>query len=173
MLLEPKFALRQWRVVNDLANGPESWGIGDYKPLIDQLTKLKFNRLFVSTYPWQSFLDLKQGNIERKEAFLWYGLHYPITDDMPGRHLFGQQAEWWNPDFPRGADYRTFVEAGQRHVRAIISHAKSRGFDIGMPVSITEFPREFAPLLKDYGKIYGNLGNLTITPGPLLPVERS
>jgi hypothetical protein len=171
VLLEPKFVVRQWRVINDLADGPESWGINDYKPLLDQLAKLKFNRLLVSIYPWQPFLDLKQGNIERKQAWLWYDLHYPITDDMPGRQLFGKQTEWWNPDLPRGADYRTFVDAGIRHVRTLIAYAKSRGFEIGISVSIAEFPKEFAPLLKDYRAIYSSLGNLTVTPGPLQPVD--
>ena len=35
--MEPVLSIRQWRVINDFACGPESWGIGDYRPVLDQL----------------------------------------------------------------------------------------------------------------------------------------
>jgi hypothetical protein len=44
-VLEPLLPVRTWRVINDFACGPESWGMSDYRPVIDQLAKLKFNRL--------------------------------------------------------------------------------------------------------------------------------
>ena len=31
--MEPEFPIRQWRVVNDFACGPESWGIADYRQI--------------------------------------------------------------------------------------------------------------------------------------------
>ena len=171
VVLEPKLTVRQWRVVNDFACGPESWGIKDYRPLLDQLAKLKFNRLNVSIYPWQPFLDLKYGGVERKQAWLWYDFHYPITKDMPARHLFDHRAEFWNPDLPIKAGYREFAQAGRQHLRTVLRYAKQRGFDIGMTASIGEFPREFAKLLKDHRKIYASLGNLTINPGPQQPMD--
>jgi hypothetical protein len=171
VVMEPKFAARGWRVVNDLADGPEGWGINDYKPVIDQLAKLKFNRIFAAVYPWQPFIDLKYGNIQRKNAYSWYNLHYPITDDMPGRELFGNQTEFWNPDLPRSVDYDASIKAGQQHLRSIFKYAKSRGFEIGMSASIGEFPKEFAPLLKDYRTMYAGLGNLDVTPGPKQPID--
>ena len=48
-MLEPGLAVRQWRVVNDFANGPESWGMVDYRPVLDQLAKLKFNRILIAS----------------------------------------------------------------------------------------------------------------------------
>ena len=171
VVLEPVLPVRQWRVINDFACGPECWGIADYQTVLDQLAKLKFNRIYVAIYAWQPFLDLRHGQIERKKAWLWYDFHYPLTDDMPGRSLFDNRAEFWNPDLPIGASYREFSDAGQRHVHAIMDHAKSRGFEIGMTANIAEFPREFAPLLQDYRTIYSSLGNLTITPGPKQPMD--
>jgi len=171
VVLEPKLPIRQWRVINDFACGPESWGIADYRRVLDQLAKLKFNRIYVSIYAWQPFLDLRHGGIQRKEAWLWYDFHYPLTVDMPGRSLFDNRAEFWNPDLPVGATYRKFADAGQRHVNAIMNHAKSRGFEVAMVANVAEFPREFAPLLKDYRKIYPSLGNLTVTPGPDQPMD--
>ena len=159
VVLEPKLPIRQWRVINDFACGPESWGIADYRRVLDQLAKLKFNRIYVSIYAWQPFLDLRHGGIQRKEAWLWYDFHYPLTADMPGRSLFDNRAEFWNPDLPLGATYRKFADAGQRHVNAIMNHAKSRGFEVAMVANVAEFPREFAPLLKDYRKIYPSMGH--------------
>jgi len=171
VVLEPKLTVRQWRVVNDFACGPESWGIKDYRPLLNQLAKLKFNRLNVSIYPWQPFLDLKYGGVQRKQAWLWYDFHYPITKNMPARRLFGNRSEFWNPDLPINASYQDFARAGRKHLRSILQHAKKRGFQIGMTASIGEFPREFARLLKDHRKIYASLGNLTINPGPKQPMD--
>ena len=39
---EPILRVRQWRVINEHAMGPVSWGIADYRPVLDQLAKLKF-----------------------------------------------------------------------------------------------------------------------------------
>ncbi len=101
VVLEPSLRVRQWRTINDFACGPESWGLDEHRRVIDQLAKLRFNRIFVSVWAYQPFLDLKVKGIERKSASLWYDFHYPITDDMPGRHIFGKEPEFWNPDLPR------------------------------------------------------------------------
>ncbi|NSW58000.1 MAG: hypothetical protein HPY44_18500 [Armatimonadetes bacterium] len=162
--LEPSLSVRQWRVVNDFAMGPESWGIADYRPVLDQLAKMKFNRIFVSLYTYQPFLDIEAGGIRRTRASLWYDFRYPITDDMPGRFLFGDETEFWNPDLPRGADYEAFAEAGQRHVRAIMDYARSRGMDVVVSATLTEFPPEFEPLLPGAEKVH-QLAEMGIVPG--------
>jgi hypothetical protein len=46
---EPLLRIRQWRVLNEHAMGPISWGIADYRPLLDQLAKLRFNRVLLYT----------------------------------------------------------------------------------------------------------------------------
>ena len=110
--MEPVLPIRQWRVINDFACGPESWGMADYRMLIDQLAKLKFNRIFISIWPWQPFLHYEVRGVQRQSATLWFDFHYPITDDMVGRHLFGDEVEFWNPDLPRDASYQAFRTAG-------------------------------------------------------------
>jgi hypothetical protein len=87
--LEPKLAIRQWRVVNEHAIGPVSWGLADYRPVLDQLAKLKFNRLFVYIWPLSPFVHYEAGGIARHSATLFFGFHFPITPDMPGRHRLG------------------------------------------------------------------------------------
>ena len=171
LVLEPNLRVRQWRTVNDFACGPESWGLEEHRRVIDQLAKLKFNRIFVNIYPYQPFLDLETQGIRRRTAALWYDFRYPITDDMPGRRLFGSEPEFWNPDLPqRGAGYDAFARAGERLVQGIFSHAKRRGMQTAINANVMEFPAEFAPRLTDSEKV-NQLGAMWIVPGPKTGVD--
>jgi len=170
VVLEPNLRIRQWRTVNDFACGPESWGLAEHRRVLDQVSKLRFNRVFVSVWPYQPFLDLEVKGVRRQSACLWYGFRYPITDDMPGRRLFGSEPEFWNPDLPRGASYPEFVAAGQRLVKGILAHAKRRGMQCAMSVHLTDYPPEFAPLLNDTQKVH-QLGAMSVVPGPKTAVE--
>jgi len=165
LVLEPKLRIRQWRVVNDFAMGPESWGMADYRPVLDQLAKLRFNRIFVSIWPYQPFLQFEASGVKRSSAALWFNYHYPITDDMPGRRLFGEAAEFWNPDLPRGAGYEAMSAAGERLLHQLMEHAHRRGMECVITATLTEFPPEFAPLLGNPQKVH-QLGEMTIVPGP-------
>jgi len=161
---EPLLRVRWWRVINDFAMGPESWGMADYRPVLDQLAKLKFNRIGLSTWPWQPFLHLEIKGIKRKSATLWFDFHYPITDDMPGREIFGDEEEFWNPDLPRGASYEEFAAAGEHLCHELIAYAKSRGMQASFSASVMDFPEEFRPIIPD-AQTAQQLGNLTVGPG--------
>ena len=163
LVMEPTLPVRQWRVINDFACGPESWGMADYRPVLDQLAKLKFNRLLLSVWPWQPFLHYEVKGVKRESATLWFDFHYPITDDMVGRHLFGDADEFWNPDLPRGVSYEEFTVAGEQLVHNLIDHAHRRGMECVIVATLTEFPPEFAPLLKDAQEVH-QLAELTIVP---------
>ena len=113
-VFEPAFRARWFKTMGDFAMGTEGWGMADYRPLVDQLAKLKFNRIRVGSSPSQPFLDLKAGGLKKQFATLWYGYRYPITADMPGRRLFGSQTEFWNPDLPLpAAGYEKLAAAGK------------------------------------------------------------
>ena len=162
-VVEPTLPVRQWRVINDFACGPEAWGMADYRPVLDQLAKLKFNRILLSVWPWQPFLHYEVEGIKRESATLWFDFHYPIADDMVGRHLFGDEEEFWNPDLPRGASYEEFTAAGEQLVHNLIDYAHQRGMECVIVATLTEFPPEFAPLLKDTQEVH-QLAELTIVP---------
>ena len=170
IVLEPALRVRQWRVLNDFANGPESWGMADYRPVLDQLAKMKFTRIHVSIWPWQPFLDYEIRGIKRRSAWLWYDYHYPITPDMVGRSLFGSEKEFWNPDLPFNAGYDALTAAGVRLVHNLIAYAHERGMEAAITATLTEFPPEFAPLLKTSIKVH-QLGELDIVPGPQTDVD--
>ena len=170
VVLEPKLRVRQWRVINDFACGPESWGMADYRPVLDQLAKLKFNRVFLSVWTYQPFLHFEHKGVKRQSAWLWFKYRYPITDDMIGRQLFDNRPEFWNPDLPHGAGYEELAAAGERLVHELMAHAHGRGMQCVMTANPLEYPTEFAPLLADSQPIR-QLGGETIVPGPKLPPD--
>ena len=170
LVMEPKLPVRQWRVVNDFACGPESWGMADYRPVLDQLAKLKFNRILVSLWPWQPFLHWECKGVARRSAWLWFDYHYPLTDDMVGRDLFGEAEEFWNPDLPRGASYEKFMAAGERLIHELMAYAHGRGMECVITAHVTEFPPEFAELLPHHQKVH-QLAELTVVPTAETPVN--
>lgn len=162
---EPSLRVRQWRVVNEHAMGPVSWGIADYRPVIDQLAKLKFNRLLIYIWPGQPFLPLEFKGIKQTSGTLFFGNRFPIRDGMIGRSLFGDEKEFWNLDLPLPGDPQQLSDAAVKHIRALIAYAHERGLECVMPASLTEFPREFKPVLAHLHPVDMN-GTPTIGPGP-------
>ncbi|MFH1007771.1 MAG: hypothetical protein V1800_09750 [Candidatus Latescibacterota bacterium] len=164
VVIEPTLPVRYGWGIIDFAGGYESWGMRDYRPVIDQLAKLKINRLLIVVFAWQPFLDYEVSGIKRESAWLWYDYHYPITADMVGRELFGDAREFWNPDLPMDAGYQEFTAAGEQLVHNLIDYAHQRGLECVLQANLLEFPPEFKPLLKGAQKVQ-QLGELTIVPG--------
>jgi hypothetical protein len=166
----PVFPIRQWRVLNEFACGPISWGMADYRSFIDQLAKLKFNRLLLSLWPHHPFADYTARGVRRSSATLFFGCHFAITPDMIGQELFGDAAEFWNPDLPIGAGHADLTAAFESLVHQIIDYGHRRGMDCVLTASVTEFPPEFVGVIAGAQKVY-QLGSLVIGPGPTTPVD--
>lgn len=163
---EPALTVRQWRVANDMAFGPASWGIEQYKPVLDQLPKLRFNRILVQIWPHQPYLRYEFGGIRRTSSAMFFGQRFPFREDMVGRQLFPPHStEFENPDIPVAAGPEQQLDNGIRHIRSIMRYAQGRGLDVTVSATITDFPAEFAPLFKNPQKVK-QLGELTIAPGP-------
>ena len=162
-VFEPAFKARWFKTMGDFAMGMEGWGMADYRPFLDQLAKLKFNRIRIGGCASAPFLDLQLKGVKRQSAVLWYGEHYPITPDMPGRKLFGNATEFWNPDLltPQ-APCDQLVAAGQRHMHELIAYARSRGIDASSVWSLTDFSKDFRSVIPD-AQTVNQLGN---SPSP-------
>ena len=168
--LEPKLRIRQWRVVNEFACGPMSWGLEDYRPVLAQLAKMKFNRLLVVLWPHHPFLDFEYAGIHRSNANIFFGYRFPITEDMPGHSLFGSSKQFWNPDLPENASHSEFTKAGIRHIRGLMHYGRELGMASVIGVSPLEFPPEFAPALNSWQQIH-QLGKLSIIPGEQTTID--
>jgi hypothetical protein len=165
IVIEPNLRVRQWRVINDFACGPESWGMDDYRPVLNQLAKLRFNRINISTWTYQPFLHFEHQGVARRSAWLWFQFKYPITDDMPGRHLFDDSPEFWNPDLPFEASYDQLNAAAEELVHHLMAHAHARGMECMITANLLEYPPEFKEVLPDAREVK-QLGGQTIVPGP-------
>ena len=165
VVMEPVFRIRAHPSIQDFAPSGEAWGMADFRVLIDQLAKLKFNRLNIYTYIYQPFLNLEYKGIKRSSASLWYDFHYPITPDMIGRELFQDRDEFWNPDLLK-TDYDRLMAAGERLVHNLLEYAHRRGMDCDVSAPTNDFPPEFAPLVKGAEK-----SQLAARPGKNTPPD--
>lgn len=167
---EPIFRIRAHPTIQDFAASGESWGFEHFSVLIDQLAKLKFNRICLYAYGWQPFLHWAYKGVERRSATLWYDYRFHITGDMVGRELFGDETEFWNPDLPLTSNYHELVKAGIKLLRRLIDHAKSRGMECVVAAPMTDFPPEFASLLPGAERSH-QLGGVSIVPGKMTRMD--
>ena len=171
VVMEPMFRVRAHPTIQDFADSGEAWGIKDFRPLIDQLAKMKFNRLNIFAFAWQPFLAYQVDGIKRQTATLWYSYHYPITPDMPGRSAFPADAkEFWNPDLAVNGTPDQILQAGITLQQALIDYGHSRGMECAINATVSEYPKEFAPLLGGAVPIR-MLNQLTTTPGPATELD--
>ena len=166
VVMEPIFRVRAHPTIQDFADSGEAWGIKDFRPLIDQLAKMKYNRLNIFAFAWQPYLEYQVDGIKRQTAALWYSYHYPITPDMPGRSAFpADMKEFWNPDLPVNGTPDQILRAGVTLEQALIDYGHSRGMECVVNATVSEYPKEFAPLLGGAVPIH-MLNQLTTTTGP-------
>lgn len=164
ILLEPNLRVRTWRTVNDFPIGPESWGLAEHERVIRQLAKLKFNRLMLSFYPWQPYVDFEFNGVKKQTGVSWFGYRYPVDGDTSGRAAFKGAKVFENPDLAGKNTYADRVAAATQQARGIISTARKLGMGTAIAISPLEFPREFAAALPGSKPLHG-LENLTIGPG--------
>ena len=51
---------------------------------------MKFNRLNLSGFAWQPYLQYEVDGIKRQTVALWYAFHYPITPGYAGPFSFSR-----------------------------------------------------------------------------------
>jgi hypothetical protein len=165
--MEPIFRVRAHGTTNvDFADSGEGWGIKDFRRFIDQLAKMKYNRINIGGFAWQPYLPYEIDGIKRQTVTLWYGFKYPITSDMPGRSVFpADSKEFWNPDLPPDGMPDELLKAGVQLQHELIDYGKSRGMESVTGASVSEYPKEFAPILGGSVPIH-MMSHLTTTPGP-------
>ena len=81
LVQEPELRFRSYRGINDLATSLVFYGMEDYRHLIDQLAKLKFNVLYVQTYPSQPFVHYEFRG--QREDHRGSALRLEATDPCP------------------------------------------------------------------------------------------
>ena len=160
----PNLATRCWRLINDFACGPESWGLEENRRFIDQLAKHAFNEILLSLWPWQSFVHYEFGGVAKRTGCSWFDFRYPLDEHTVGREVFGEATAFENPDLAGITDYRERHAAARRLAGGIIEHAAARGISAGMSLSLLEYPLEFLPVIPG-ARVAHQLGEKTCVPG--------
>ncbi|MFN0054250.1 MAG: alpha-glucuronidase family glycosyl hydrolase [Planctomycetales bacterium] len=169
-LLEPSVRLRTWRTINDFPIGPESWGLAEQKQVLQQLAKLKYNRILLAVYPWQPFVDLEFRGVRKESAALWFGWKYRVDGDTAGRGPFKGAKFFDNPEFVGKEGYAERIAAGTGLIRGVIDAAHALGMTAGLAISPLEFSKEFSQVLPN-ARPSRELEPLTIGPGASQPPD--
>jgi len=141
---EPIFPRREFRIINDMANSGVFWSLEQHQALFDQLAKLRFTGVLISTYPHQPWAHYAFEGIERSSGGLCYGWQHPVHGQTIGRELFGGVTHHTNPDFQGAETYEEQLACGQRLMRGIFDAARARGLETTYMHPTSEVPDEFA-----------------------------
>lgn len=161
-LMEPILRDRTWRTVNNFAIGPASWGLTEHKRFLQQLAKLKYNRLVVHVEPWQPFAQYEVGGVKKTTALHWRGEQLRVDGDVAGKKVFRGAKLFENPDFAGLESSAQHHAAGRKHFQGLIDSAHALGMTVGVSISPLEFPSEFQRLLPGST---ARSKRLTISPG--------
>ena len=162
--LEPNLRTRCWRLVNDLAMGPVSWGLDENRRFLRQIAKMKYNRVFISLWPAQPFVHYTFQGMTKPPGVLFFGERYPIDDDTVGKERFHGMTEFTNPAFVGATSPEEVMERGIRLCREILREAKALGMETGLAIQPFAWPKEFMAVLPGSEPEH-QLGSLTAGPG--------
>ena len=150
VVIEPQIRFRSYRGVNDLATSLVFYGIDDYRHLIDQLAKMKFNVFYLQIYPFQPFVHYEFRGQKKTTGVIHYGWKLPIHSQTIGKELFLGKSEYMNPDMVDAENYEERNSVATEMLHRIFAHAKSRGMETGLMFMINLFTDEFNRRLPEW-----------------------
>lgn len=163
LVMEPDLKIRCWRLMSELPHGPISWSLAENKRFLQQIAKMKFNRIQLQLWPTQPFVHYVIDGIAKPMGNLYFGEHFPIDDDMIGREKFGNAIEFTNPELANPVGTEDMHKRAVHLLQSILSEAKRLGMNTAIAINPTEWPREFAPALKGTGFVK-QIGSLALGP---------
>ena len=154
VVCEPDLRLRCFRTYNDFANNECLWAARDYRFLLDQLAKLRFNAIMVYSRPGDPVVDLRFRGARKSVAEPNFGWKPQIRADHPGHDLFvasgdARRGVFANPDLHERGDYEKTIAAGQAYMRRIFRMAHARGIKCLVVAQVTDFDVPVRNALRD------------------------
>ncbi len=163
--MTPNMRIRCWRLVNDLASGPISWSLAENQRFLRQMAKMKYNRIHVSLWPMQPFVQYAFRGMEKPPGIVNFGAKFPIDDDTVGREKLGNGDFFMNPDLAGSTSPEDFNKRGIALVRGILDEARTLGMETGLSIQPFEWPKQFMEVMPQSEPV-NQLGKLTAGPGP-------
>ena len=146
---EPDLRMRCFRTYNDFALNECLWPAREYRLLIDQLAKLRYNGILFCVRPQDPFTDLRFRGARKTLADPNFGWKLPLRTDHPGYELFvasgdARHGEFTNPDLVRHKTYSDRIAAARAHARKVFRMAHARG----MQCLVNGQPADFDPAIR-------------------------
>ncbi len=160
VVLEPQHHEREWHFRNRGSMDSGSWSVEEHRRMLQQLAKLKFNRVSISVRASQPFVHFEFGGVARKSEGLW-GFRenlYPVSGDTSGRKVFGGAKNFENPSFATATNYEERIAAGKRHLTGVVEAAHSVGMTVRLQLCPDWFPQDFKAFVREPQGIQGRDG---------------
>lgn len=145
----PDMALRCFRTYNDFANNECCWAAEDYRTLLDQLVKMRFNAILICVRPADPMVDMRFHGARQSTGACNFGWKPPIRPHHPGHDLFvasGDAARgvFANPELHGHDSFPEAAAAGRSYMRKVFRMAHARG----MKCLVLASAAEFAPAIR-------------------------
>ncbi len=165
VLLEPMLSSRTWRITLGEPISPESWGLAEHEHLIQQLAKLKFNRLVLSFAAYQPYVDFEFQGTKKQTGISWPGPTFKVDGDTAGRSAFRGAKVFETPEFAGKKTYDQRVAAAKLRASGILASGRKSGMSTGLEIDPLSFPVEFAAALPNLGRPYPGSVDVRIGAG--------
>jgi hypothetical protein len=161
---EPNMRTRCWRLVNDPAHGPVSWSLEENRAFLRQIAKMKFNRVVLSFWPCQPFVDYTFREMQKPPGTIYFGERYPIDNDTVGLEKFPGMTAFTNPELAGATSPKELTERAVALAHGIFAEAEKLGMETALLIQPYEWPKEFMAVLPG-SEPATQLGGLTAGPG--------
>ena len=151
--IEPAYAMRAMRPLNNLAEGSAPWSLADFQQFIDHMARLKYNTYTFAIMPSGPWLDYEFRGVKRPAGDIFYGWRVNITDDFVGRKLFPGETEFYSPVLAKARNDEERKQLGIGLVRAIIDHCRERGLMSMLTSPLIEPPTLFKHRMNDWATL--------------------
>ena len=168
--MEPNLRIRCWRLVNELALGPISWSMEENRRFLRQIAKMKYNRIHCSLWPAHPAVHYTFQGMPKPPGVIYFGLRFPIDDDMVPAKRFAGQEFFTNPELVGAASPEEERHRFTALVRGIMDEARQLGMETGLSIQPFEWPKEFIEVLPGSEPAH-QLGRVTAGPGKNQSIE--
>lgn len=153
---EPMKVERGWHFLNHRPTDSGAWGLDEYRRVLKQLSRLKFNRVTLEVDVGAPFVHFEYGGIKRRSAVFWLRDEFPVSGDTAGRKVFGGAKMFENPDFAGTTTYEQRIAAGVKLLNGVIDAAHEVGMTVSFQFSAMRFPVDFGEIVGYGGGEWGH-----------------
>ena len=163
--------------MNELPLGPVSWSLKENERFLQQIAKMKFNRIHTYLWPHQPFVHYKFRGMPKPPGVLYFGQRHPIDEDTIGREKLAGMTVFTNPELVGATSSEDLHRRAVALVRGIHREAHRLGMETIVSFNPFGWPKEFRQVMPA-AQPESQLGSLSIQPGndqpltdPLLTAE--